>query len=186
MKPCVKNIFLLPALIAGLGLMMSGRGTAQTFTTLHSFTAEVWNSSYTYSTNSDGGGPCAALVLSGNTLYGTASDLGWWEYGTIFRINTDGTGFTNLYNFTGGNDGGRITSGLIISGNTLFGTTPYGGTNGAGTVFAVNINGTGFTNVHNFSKLSGSNANYTNSEGAFPVARLILSGNTLGGAISFL
>ena len=38
MKTSLKNPFLLPALIAGLGLMLAGRVTAQTFTTLHSFT----------------------------------------------------------------------------------------------------------------------------------------------------
>ena len=30
-----KNLFLLPALIAGLGLMLAGRVTTQTFTTVH-------------------------------------------------------------------------------------------------------------------------------------------------------
>src|SRR6266567_2845895 len=34
----VKNLFLLPALIASVGLILAGHVTAQTFTTLHSFT----------------------------------------------------------------------------------------------------------------------------------------------------
>jgi len=34
-----KNLFVLPALIAVLNLLPAGRVTAQTFTTLHSFTA---------------------------------------------------------------------------------------------------------------------------------------------------
>ena len=37
MKIRSQNLFLLPALIAGLGLILAGRVTAQTFTTLHSF-----------------------------------------------------------------------------------------------------------------------------------------------------
>ena len=39
MKTRLKNLFLLPALVAGFGLMLAGQATAQTFTTLHSFTA---------------------------------------------------------------------------------------------------------------------------------------------------
>jgi hypothetical protein len=34
----IKNLFLLPMLIVGLGVMLAGRLTAQTFTVLHSFT----------------------------------------------------------------------------------------------------------------------------------------------------
>jgi hypothetical protein len=38
MKTYIKNLFLLPALIAGLGLIPAGRVTAQNFTNLHDFT----------------------------------------------------------------------------------------------------------------------------------------------------
>jgi hypothetical protein len=83
MRTHIKNLFtclggasraawVLRGLAAGLGLMLAGQVTAQTFTTLYSFTG-----------GSDGGEPSAALILSGNTLYGTA--------GTLFALNTDGT-----------------------------------------------------------------------------------------------
>jgi len=39
---------------------------------------------------------------------------------------------------------------MILSGNTLYGTTELGSTNGNGTVFAVNTDGTGFTNLYTF------------------------------------
>ena len=51
--------------------------------------------------NSDGANPRAGLILSGNTLYGTASNGGTSGNGTVFAVNTDGTGFTNLHSFTG-------------------------------------------------------------------------------------
>src|SRR5438309_11910983 len=90
MKTRTKNLFLPPALIAGLGLMLAGRAAAQSCTTLHSFTGDT-------------AGPLAGLVLSGNTLYGTtrgyAPDLSLSDYGTVFAVNTDGTGFTNLHSF---------------------------------------------------------------------------------------
>src|ERR1039457_1227975 len=62
------------------------------FTNLHSFTAPSATSPYT---NSDGADPFAGLILSGNTLYGTATYGGSSGYGTVFAINTNGTGVTN-------------------------------------------------------------------------------------------
>ena len=78
-----------------------------------------------------------------------------------------------------GSDGDYPYAGLILSGNTLYGTTAYGGSSGNGTVFAVNTDGTGFTNLHSFTARSV--LIYTNSDGADPHAGLILSGNTLYG-----
>jgi uncharacterized repeat protein (TIGR03803 family) len=168
MKTYIINLFLLPALIAGLGLIPAGRVTAQTFTNLHSFNY------------SDGAYPYAGLILSGNTLYGTAVQGGSSGYGTVFAVNTNGTGFTTLHSFTAtsgslytNSDGANPHAGLILSGSTLYGTALQGGSSGNGTVFAVNTNGTGFTNLHSF-------LNYP-SDGANPEAGLILSGNTLYG-----
>jgi uncharacterized repeat protein (TIGR03803 family) len=180
MKVRVKNLFLLPTLIAGLGLMLVGPVTAQTFTNLHSFTL-----------GSDGTSLQAGLVLSGNTLYGATEYGGEYGYSTVFAVNTNGSGFRTVYNFSAevanslgiktNSDGNGPDGTLILSGNTLYGTAYYGGTNGNGTVFAVNTNGT-FTTLHSFSAGSGSMPqNYTNSDGANPESGLILSGNTLYG-----
>src|SRR5438093_263824 len=98
MKTAIKNLFLLPVLIAPLGLILTGRVTAQIFTTLHSFTA----TSVSYrGTNGDGAYPEASLVPSGNTLYGTATYGGSSGNGTVFAVKTDGTGFTNLHSLAG-------------------------------------------------------------------------------------
>src|SRR6266853_1826635 len=105
-----KNLFLLAALIAGLGLIPAGRVTAQSFTTLHSFSG------------SDGANPYAGLISSGNTLYVTAANGDSPGHGTVFAVNTDGTGFTNLHSFIAGGDGDGPRGGLILSGNTLLGT----------------------------------------------------------------
>ena len=112
----------------------------------------------------------------------------------MFTMNTDGTDFTNLHVFTamGGplktnSDGARPLAALTISGNTLYGTTLQGGSSGSGTVFAINSNGTGFTNLHNFTALFPSFTNsdgyliYTNTDGDAPFAGLLLSGDTLYG-----
>src|SRR5438477_473785 len=149
MKTYIVNLFLPPALIAVLNLLPAARATAQTFTTVHSFTARVANSLYYY-TNSDGSRPIAGLITnsSGTTLYGTAAYGGSSGGGTVFALNTDGTGFTNLHNFTNGSDGADPQAGLILSGNTLYGTAYNGGSSGLGTVFAVHTDGTGFTNPY--------------------------------------
>ena len=78
-----------------------------------------------------------ALVLSGNTLYGTAEYGGSSGCGTVFKVNTNGTGFSTLYSFTGGADGGNPEAGPILSGNSLYGTAGCGGSANNGTVFKV-------------------------------------------------
>src|ERR1017187_8892206 len=88
MKTSLKNLFLLPTLIAAVGLIPAPHVMAQTFTMLHSFT-----------NGTDGANPSGGLILSGNTLYGTAGGGGSWGSGTVFALNTDGTGFRNLHSF---------------------------------------------------------------------------------------
>src|SRR5205809_7385565 len=107
--------------------------------------------------NSDGAHPEAGLILAGNILYGTAEKGGGSSNGTVFAVNTDGTGFTNLHSFTAlskdsfGNktnsDGANPYAGLMLSGNTLYGRAAKGGSACNGTVFAVKTDGTGFRTV---------------------------------------
>lgn len=153
---------------AGNGAIFKVNADGTGFTNLHSFTPLMGGSL----TNADGANPAAELVLSGNTCFGTASYGGARGGGTVFAININSTGFTNLHSFSGVADGQTPQAGLMISGNTLFGTTQAGGKNGSGVVFALNTDGTGFTNLHNFTG---------GSDGGLPGAGLILSGSTLYG-----
>jgi uncharacterized repeat protein (TIGR03803 family) len=189
-----RNPFFVLAVALGLGLFLASQAKAQTFTTLHSFAAGNTNSSGVY-TNSDGAGPSGRLVLLDGFLYGTTPVPGGTNgSGTIFKINTDGTRFTNLYTFTatvgntgssgrGTNSDGAGSGGLLpLSENAFYGAAGSGGANGNGTVFRINMDGTGFTNLYS---LSAGNTNlsgvYTNSDGAGPSVSLILSGDTLYG-----
>jgi len=157
----------------------SGRGTVfavdtnnpASFRVLHYFTATDPSAG----TNTDGGNPFAGVVLSGNTLYGTTFDGGRYGYGTVFAVNTDGSGFTNLYSFTGTDGAYGPHSGLTLSGNTLFGSTSGGGLLGSlssGTLFAINTDGSGYRNLYSFSG---------GSDGAVPQGDLIINNNTLYG-----
>lgn len=98
------------------------------FTNLYSFTNSI-----------DGGSPEAGLVLSGKTLYGTAYSGGTKNFGAIFAIHTDGTGFTNIYSFTNGIDGAYPAAALLLSSNILYGTANGGGTNGYGTIYSLTL-----------------------------------------------
>jgi uncharacterized repeat protein (TIGR03803 family) len=160
-------------IIATLGFLPA-RLSAQPFATLHNF------SPLFSSTNYDGANPYPALAVSGNALYGSTYNGGANSNATIFTINTDGTHFTNVYTFsvrTGllhtNGDGAQCIGGVILSGNTLYGTTGAGGASGRGTIFAVNTDGSSFTNLHSFGG---------NFDGSATAAGLVLSGNTLYGA----
>lgn len=72
-------------------------------------------------------------------------------------------------------DGADPYGGLVFFGRTAYGTTYYGGTNGNGTIFRVNLDGSGFTTLHNFSG---------GIDGAAPAGPLALSGNILYGTAS--
>src|SRR5580693_8130956 len=123
MKARIQNPFILAVLIAVLGQMLAGRVSAQTYQNLHVFTN--WPT--------DGANPQAGLLLSGNTLYGTASsggDQGSLS-GTLFKVNTDSSHYTNFYYFSAASepffphtnyDGAFPEAGLVSSGNTLYGT----------------------------------------------------------------
>jgi uncharacterized repeat protein (TIGR03803 family) len=58
--------------------------------------------------------------LSGSTLYGTTTDGGTNGFGTVFQINTDGTGYQILYNFVSSNTG-NPNGALILAASTLYG-----------------------------------------------------------------
>jgi uncharacterized repeat protein (TIGR03803 family) len=175
MKICLQKLLIVLAVAAVIS-----PAPAQVFTNLHNFSV---NGGPNY-TNFDGDIPNAGLVLSGTTLYGAAEYGGASNCGTIFRVNTDGSGFTNLHSFSNSIDGQTPVATLLLSGNTLFGTTYYGGASTNGTIFRINTNGSGFMNLHSFAPT----INDTNADGANPYAALIVTngllyGTTLNGGL---
>jgi hypothetical protein len=143
------------------------------FNLLHSFTTP----SGPLSTNADGVGPRAGLVLSGDTLYGVAQLGGNFGAGTVFSLKTNGTAFTTLHHFPEilgvsetNSQGAKPVSSLVITGDTLYGVAVSGGNLGYGTVFTLKTNGTGFGTLRQFNGTDG-----------FNPRALILSGNFLYG-----
>ena len=130
---------------------------------------------YSFAGTPDGWSPVGDLVLSGNTLYGVTTYGGANNNGTVFKINTDGSDYAILYSFTGGDDGAIPWAGLTLSGNTLYGTTILGGAADQGTIFKINTDGSGYTNIYTFGL-----TNY--NDGWYPDdAPLLLINNTLYG-----
>jgi uncharacterized repeat protein (TIGR03803 family) len=189
MKPCIKTWLLLRVVITDfvvLVVVAAGHLNAQTyFMVQHSFDP-AYNAPSGYDTNRDGADPQGGLILSSNILYGTASGGGSSGMGTVFALNTNGTGFKILHSFTppttNNTDGVGPGGGLAISGNMLYGAASGGGgTGGSGTIFAVNTDDTGFKTLYSFTALDYSSSPPTNSDGANPNGGLVLSNNMLYG-----
>jgi uncharacterized repeat protein (TIGR03803 family) len=125
--------------------------------------------SFTGTASGDGRHPLyTTLAASGNTLYGMTFGGGAAGFGTVFKINTDGTGYAVIHSFAGDAADGRTPFGsLTIVGGVLYGMTDGGGTAGQGTVFRLNGDGTGFHVLHSFA--GGP------SDGANPQGDLLLS-----------
>jgi uncharacterized repeat protein (TIGR03803 family) len=167
----------------GTVFMVNTNGTS--YTVLKSFSALV----PTYGgTNSDGAKPTGDLVLDGGMLYGTANGGGATGNGLVFKLNTNGSGFTVLNAFSArfqgtNSDGANPVAGLALGGSTLYGTTFRGGRSNNGVVFNIQTDGTGFAVLKYFSGLTNPPGfpYGTNSDGANPRAGLALGGDTLYG-----
>jgi uncharacterized repeat protein (TIGR03803 family) len=100
------------------------------------------------STLNDGSRPASGLVLAADGwLYGTTSGNIVLNNG-IYRIKPDGSGYQQIYLFTGPPGDGLAAFGSVTVGSfqgstgALFGTTTYGGggASGYGTVYSVVVN----------------------------------------------
>jgi uncharacterized repeat protein (TIGR03803 family) len=127
----------------------------------------------------DGAGPWATLILDANgALYGTTTQGGAFNNGTVFQLTPPATGGlwteTILHSFTGQNgDGADPIAGLVLgSSGAIYGATLKGGIFGRGAVFELTppaITGGPWTEtvLHSF---NGSN-------GADPQTGVILAAN---------
>jgi len=150
--------------LSGVGMVFSVNTNGANFTILHHFTNQP-----------DGNYPRSGLVLSGNTLFGTTYLGGTSGSGTVFKINTDGTGYSRLHTFTNSPDGSAPLGTLTLSGATLYGTTAFGGAYTNGLVFSITTNGDNYAVLHCFS-------NYPDAQ--YPYGELVSDGQFLYGSTS--
>jgi uncharacterized repeat protein (TIGR03803 family) len=132
---------------------------------------------YSFSGMPDGAYPQAQLVFHGGELYGTTTEGGLSNNGTIFRLTTAGAE-TILHNFGNSPDGSYPTAGVVLdkAGN-LYGTTFHGGNGfpGSGVAYKVDTAGNE-TILYTFSG---------GFDGQSPASGLILNpaGTTVYGAV---
>lgn len=98
-------------------------------------------------------GHASVIEGSDGMLYGTTSREGTNQYGTLFKLNHDGTGYSELRRFSGGGvlqAGEPHTTLLEGSDGALYGASYPSGTNNAGMVFKLNKDASGFMVLHEF------------------------------------
>ncbi len=98
------------------------------------------NETVVYSlTGVENGGPYGSLTMDGaGNFYGVAYDDGAYGNGSIFKLSptTGGWTYTDLYDFTGGNDGRCPYGGVVIdAAGNLYGTAEAGGVYDYGVVW---------------------------------------------------
>jgi uncharacterized repeat protein (TIGR03803 family) len=156
---------------------IGGTGSVGTIFKVDTVDGSQYQKLYDFQGGSDGANPIASLILgTDGFLYGVTNAGGSANLGTVFKINTDGTGYNIIYNFQGIalGDGANPQGSLVLgTGDTLYGTTSNGGTANLGTRFKINTNGTGYKKLYDFQ--GGS------SDGANPQSNLIVYNDNLIG-----
>jgi uncharacterized repeat protein (TIGR03803 family) len=85
--------------------------------------------------NGDGRFPNGTLLLKGKTLYGTTTSGGSAACGTIFKIATSGRGYSVVYPFQCGLDGGAPMGDLLWAQGAIYGVASAGGAGNNGVVY---------------------------------------------------
>jgi uncharacterized repeat protein (TIGR03803 family) len=143
----MKNNGAMKALIVAAIMWNAINGRAVVVTDLHEFTIPD-------------GAPPSYLLLAGNIIYGTSPSGGTNldadgnpGTGSIWRMNVDGSNFTNLYFFSGNypdhynSDGVYVQAVIGYKTNVLFGIATGGGAYAQGTLFELITNSAIITNI---------------------------------------
>jgi uncharacterized repeat protein (TIGR03803 family) len=137
------------------------------------------------------GGPRYSLVVSSGWIYGTTEGVP--SPSLVYQLSTDGSQYNVLKSFSPvdpitytNDDGSGTQSGLVAYGGNLFGSTRSGGNFASGVLFALQMDGSGYTVLKHFSSMTnnGETGYYPNSDGAAP-GRLSLAGSTLYGLTKY-
>ena len=128
---------------------------------------------FAYVTN--GRNPEGSLISDGTFLYGMTNSGGTNDLGVVFKIMTDGTGYTKLLDFAGAANGSYPGVSLVSDGTFLYGMTLTGGTNGMGVIFKIMPDGTGYSKLLDF----------TGANGSLPNGSLISDGTLLYGMTGY-
>lgn len=152
---------------AGYGTVFAFDPVGRVFTVLYDFDFNK------------GARPTGELLLGADgKLYGTTASGGTnasgtaTQFGTVFSIARDGTGFTSLYSFQNTDGSGPTGKMVQLDESTFVGLTTAGGNCGQGTVFRLSLTGATVTGVTNCGR---SNNNNSGGGGIAPALLLLLA-----------
>lgn len=120
----------------------------------------------------NGSFPYNSLIYDGTDLYGMTYKGGVNNYGVVFKIKPDGTGYSKLLDFAGITNGGNPMGSFFFDGTFLYGTTLVGGTDSLGTIFKIKADGSDYNKLLDFSGVVN---------GSYPSGSLISDGTFLYG-----
>jgi uncharacterized repeat protein (TIGR03803 family) len=153
-------MFRTARLLVGLLALAALPARAGSFTTLHTFTS-----------GDDGAHPTGGMTLGKGQIYGTTTEGGPDNLGTIFQLDPATGDVTILYAFQGGDDGANPDAAPTYHKGILYGTDRAGG-EGFGAVYAFNLKTGEMTSLHVFTD---------GEDGGNPVGSLRLKSNVLYG-----
>lgn len=156
------RIGLLQLLFAAVVLILFTHNLTAQYTALYSFLSNGDNNMRNPYTSEP--------LVNGTILYGMTPNGGNNNGGVIFKMNTDGSNFQKLHDFTK-TTGISPYGSLSFADDSLCGMTYEGGVSEAGVIFKMNVNGSGYRCLHQFT--SGS-----------PRGKLIQLGDSLYGMTS--
>jgi gliding motility-associated-like protein len=113
--------------------------------------------------------PEASFSSDGTYLFGSTSQGGTNNYGSLFKIKPDGTDYTTLVDFDNSIYGSSPQGTPLIAGDFLYGLTYVGGPDFEGTIFKVKKDGSNFKTVHEFSGVAS---------GSYPLGCSLISDGT--------
>ena len=119
-----------------------------------------------------GGRPSGNLYFDGTYLFGMTTEGGLYNLGLIFKIKPDGTGYANILDFMGADNGQAPYGSLISDATYLYGMTRQGGLNNKGVIFKIKKDGTNYVDLYDFNG---------NPNGQIPNGSLISDGTNLYG-----
>jgi uncharacterized repeat protein (TIGR03803 family) len=114
--------------VNGFGDVFKIKPDGSGYSIIHSFPSTIGGSS-----------PWGSLLYDGTYLYGMTFYGGVNNYGTIFKIKPDATGFINMLDFADVANGALPYGSLISDGTFLYGMASSGGANSYGTLFKYSL-----------------------------------------------
>ncbi len=153
-------------------IAMGAAGHAQTERTLYDFTGRP-----------DGAAPQAPPIAHGGVLYGTTRAGGTGDDGTIYAIDAKSGAYTQLHQFTSGDDGVYPYGELVFADGALYGTTSIGGQFQSGIIFRLDPATGTETVVYSFGSAGPTDAARPQA-GLTPANRVLYGTTTVGGARS--